>query len=790
MESTDRRRDQGRLNRFIGVSRLAARRSSAAVLGAFLLEIISLFTSSFADEPGDKGQESPALPKNGVIDVVAYATSQINAVAVSSDGKYVAGGGMDRSVRVWKLDSGEALHRMAGSQGIIRAVAFQPRGSLLATGGDEPVVRIWDTSTGKPRKVLRGVRPGTTSLAFSPDGHFLAGSISTRTGANVWLGDVMLWDVESGDLVRVVESQANEYYRGVAFSPDSTLLAWAFDTSAPHRSSGVKLWGTKKRELKATLLRDRGGSLGVAFSPDGRYVASGGGYVAVNDGQMATGEVKIWDVETQELVETLARPDGGGYVAPVFSPHGAIAGQGFGPVTTTPTESRVISEVTLWNPATKEPLWNARFAFCGDPSPPAFSPDGTKLVTCDSEAVRVLDADNGQILRLLMEVEHTPVTPPRLPTNGGDSNSTELKPPVPAPRELPAKRAKAKSPVVHLRGIETGSRHAEAIAFTSDGRLMASCGFDSDPPDDIAAWRAGKAKGVLQISDVAEGRVLGVFHGTAGAMFDVAVSPDDRLIATAGRVRNDPQLGEVTLWDVDSQQEKMTFKGHTGWVLSVAFSPDGRLLASGGFDKVARIWDVASGELVAELPQQEGTIDVVAFGPDGGTLATATRRGVVSLWDTATWQKNGGFSKEGLFLLDLGFSPNGRWVAAGGTVEPAADVDEDKRREQEHGLVLLYELGADKPAGEIDIAGRFTTSVSFSADSRLLSALSMPGSHERPGGVTIYRLADQSLFTTIPTAQSSSCDALRFLPNGPILAAADIRGTVSFWSVEEKRDSK
>jgi WD40 repeat protein len=756
--------------------------------GVFLAAaIVSPFGSLRAELPADERQDKQALSQRGAADVVAYATDAANAVAVSSDGKYVAAGGMDKSVKVWKLDSGELVHEIEGSQGIIRAIAFQPHGPLLATGGDEPVVRIWDASTGERRKVLRGVRPTVTSITFSPDGRFVAGCSFAQTGAKGWLGDVIVWDVESGDLVRVVESQANGYYRGVAFSPDGSLLAAAFDAAGSPRSSGVKLWDSRTWELKGTLLRDRGASLSVAFSPDGRYVASGGGYVEVNDGRTATGEVTIWDIETGKIVETLSRPTGGGYVAVAFSPDGAIAGQGFGPTVATKTTSSVISEVTIWNPATREPTWNARFAFCGDPSPPAFSPDGMKLVTCDSEAVRVLDADQGETLRVLMRVKRMPISPR---TDKGSTEATRPTEGDERPEALPPRRSlrngkdAAKARAAHVRDIATGSRHAEDIAFTSDGKYVVSGGFDCRPATSQHWWVEGKADGVLQVSDLEGGKVLAQFQGTAGAIIGVAISPDDRLVATAGRVRNEPQLGEVKLWDFDTRQERLTLHGHTSWVLSVAFSPDGRLLASGGFDKVARIWEVASGELVAELPQLDSIIDVVAFSPDGKHVATATRRdGSTTLWDVTTWQKTRSFSKQDYFLWDLAFSPDGKWLAMGG-VQTIADEPREQH-EQMRGLVLLCQLDVEEPAKEIDIAGRMTTSVSFSRDSRWLSTLSMPSSRERPGGVTIYDVTDQSALVHIATGSSSSGDGLRFLPHGRTLATTSSSGTVSLWSFDE-----
>jgi WD40 repeat protein/beta-lactamase regulating signal transducer with metallopeptidase domain len=377
---------------------------AVVVLGVAATSLVERSTSAAAEE------EKQARLKNGV-HAVSYTTDQVNAVAVSSDGKLVAGGGMDRSVRIWKLDTGELLHQLRGSERIIRTVAFQPKGPLLASAGDEPVVRVWDVQAGAQVKTLRGLSPTVTSIRFSPDGKLLAGCSFRQKGPKQWQGEVVVWDVESGQAVRIVESQDNGYYRGVAFSPDGSLLAAAFDSTGSSHSSGVKLWDSKTWELKQTLLRDRGGSVSVAFSPDGRHVASGGGYVEVSDGRMATGEVKIWEIDSANIVGTLARPADGGYVAIAFSPFGSIAGQGFGPAVKTATESHAISEVTNWNPATEQPTWNVTCAFCGDPSPPAFTPDGTKLITCDSEAVRVFDAESGKELHVLMNVERSPAGP-------------------------------------------------------------------------------------------------------------------------------------------------------------------------------------------------------------------------------------------------------------------------------------------------------------------------------------------------------------------------------------------
>ncbi|WP_405652548.1 hypothetical protein [Streptomyces sp. NBC_00019] len=274
-----------------------------------------------------------------------FTSQATSAVAFSPDGKTLATIGSDSNDRVgrlWNVASGDAIAGLPAYYGTLRSLAFSPDGITLATGGysaelrdaatgvvtakvpdtgtvgsvafsrdgktlatsSDGSVRLWNPAT---RRTTATFQRGVQALALSPDATMLAGGAERYIDSGDDSVGCWLWDVDGKHAVTTL-IQESTY--AVAFSPDGKTLATGGE-------GGVRLWDTAARRVATTFTGSP--ARGVAFSRDGKTVAAAG-----------EGGVRLWDTATRRTTATLST-DNTDAVSVAFSPDGkTVAGGGDG----------------------------------------------------------------------------------------------------------------------------------------------------------------------------------------------------------------------------------------------------------------------------------------------------------------------------------------------------------------------------------------------------------------------------------------------------------------------------
>jgi WD40 repeat protein len=211
--------------------------------------------------------ERPAPPE------VLTHPSVVFAMAFSPDGSLLAAAA-DGSLTIWSRDP--SYHRQVERSGeSYRSLAFSPDGRTLALGSEDGTIRLWEMPAARERAVLRGHIGTVKGLAFSPDGKFLA------SGGQE--GRAVLWDAIGSTAPRVLVEEGPSPIRSLAFSPDGRIVGVAQPT---YKAQDVLFFGVDTGAIRNRLSGHPLGVNALAFSPDGQTVVTAG----------IDRSIKLWDL--------------------------------------------------------------------------------------------------------------------------------------------------------------------------------------------------------------------------------------------------------------------------------------------------------------------------------------------------------------------------------------------------------------------------------------------------------------------------------------------------------------
>ena len=325
----------------------------------------------------------------------------IKSIVFSPDGRTLASASSYETIHLWDTATGiHALWNAITGKGTktlkrpkyeISFIAFSPDGHTLASGGGG-TVRLWNAHTGKNKRTLKEYTARVDSVAFSPDGRTLASAGSDKT--------ISLWDVATQKQIKTLDEESGyRRRRSVAFSPDGRTLA-----SASTDDGTIRLWDTHTSTQTKTLSGHGYSVRNVVFSSDGSRLASVSNYAIIC----------LWNARTGEKQKTL-RHEGGGWDTDVrpsvaFSPDGrTLASAGY--VIRVDSDERGLPmenyeyPILLWDTATGKHTKSFKGHTYGTASV-AFSPDGGTLASGGRDGViRLWDVATGTQINTLPQTK-------------------------------------------------------------------------------------------------------------------------------------------------------------------------------------------------------------------------------------------------------------------------------------------------------------------------------------------------------------------------------------------------
>jgi WD40 repeat protein/transcriptional regulator with XRE-family HTH domain/energy-coupling factor transporter ATP-binding protein EcfA2 len=677
------------------------RQRAIFLAGAFVLAIalagIAVFFGNQANRNAAEAQKNAEVAQQNA------ASAEQNAVSANASQKQAEA---EKSIATSRELAAEAISSLETDPDLSILLALQAVNKTYTIG--QPVLPEAEDAlhravqASRLELTLSGHTDIVWKAVFSPDGKLIASGSGSKDGT------AKIWDAITGKELLTIQATTEGGTGNVAFSPNGKLLATGSDDKI------ARIWEVSTGKELLALKGHLDAVYHVAFSPDGNRLAT-----ASNDGT-----VKIWDIVTGKEILTLSEEAGTTVYWVAFSPDGLKV--------VTANSNFPDGWGTVWSLETGQKLFTLPGSYNIARSA-SFSPNGAYIVTSgDNQTADIWNAQNGAKLLTLYGhrdgVSSAAFSPDsaRLATSSYD-------------RHIKIWDVATGQELFDIAGSE---RDLNTVAFSPDGTRIVTSSWDNT----VKVWNVAPSREVLtldngsitsfkeggalayspdgtrlatansdlmpRIWDLKTGKLLFQLVGHTDIVTLITYSADGTRVATASRD------GTAKIWDALTGKALLTLSGHKDFVTEVDFTPDGTRIATSSFDKTVKIWDASTGKNLLTLEHPDWVFSV-AFSANGTTLVAAIFNNTAKIWDASTGRESLTLDDHTDVIEQVVFSPDGTRVVTA-SLDGTAKIWNAKTGN------LLFSLSSHS-AGVADVAyskdGRFLATASFDKTAKIWDAL-------------------------------------------------------------------